>query len=44
MKKMKMGTGIAMIVMLAMAVGVIKAGQSEKIRSLVWSVKKPKAA
>ncbi len=44
MKKMKLRTGIAMIVMLAMAVGAIKAGQKEKIRSLVWSVKKPKAA
>lgn len=44
LKKMKLRVGLALIVMLSMAVGSIEAGQKEKIRSLVWSVKKPKAA
>ena len=44
LKKMKVRAGLALIVMLAMAVGSIEAGQKEKMRSLVWSVKKPKAA
>ncbi len=44
LKKMKTRTGIALIVMLSMAVGAIRAGQQERIRSLVWSVKKKKAA
>jgi hypothetical protein len=42
--KMKTRTGIALIVMLSMAVGAIHAGQKGKIRSLVWTVKKPRAA
>lgn len=40
--KMKLRVGLAMVVMLAMAVGSIKANQAYRMRSLVWSVKEPK--
>jgi hypothetical protein len=44
--KMELRVGLALIVMLAMAVGSIKSGQAYRMRSLVWSVKdrKRKAA
>lgn len=42
MAKMKLRTGLALIVMLAMAVGSIRSNQKHRMRSLVWSVKEPK--
>ncbi|SDL71015.1 hypothetical protein SAMN04488692_1081, partial [Halarsenatibacter silvermanii] len=35
LKKMKLKTGLSLLIMLAMAVGRIKEGQKNKIRSLV---------
>jgi len=37
LKKMKLRVGLALCVMMAMALGRAKENQSEKIRSLVWS-------
>jgi hypothetical protein len=42
MAKMKLRTGLALVVMLAMAVGSIRSNQEYRMRSLVWSVKEPK--
>ena len=36
-KKMELRCGLALVVMLAMAVGRIKENQKEKMRSLVWA-------
>ncbi len=44
LKKMKLRVGLALIVMLSMALGSIKEGRKERMRSLVWKVKPPKAA
>ncbi len=44
LKKMKLRVGLALIVMLSMALGSIKEGRKERIRSLVWKVKPPKTA
>ncbi len=38
LKKMKLKLSLALCVMLAMALGRTEENQSEKIRSLVWSV------
>lgn len=40
--KMKLRSGLALVVMLAMTVGVIEGKQPWRMRSLVWSVKEPK--
>ena len=40
--KMKLRSALALVVMLAMAVGAIRSKQAYKMRSLVWSVKEPK--
>jgi hypothetical protein len=40
--KMKLRSVLALVVMLAMAVGAIRSKQAYKMRSLVWSVKEPK--
>lgn len=44
MPKMRFRVGLALVVMLAMAVGAIEAKRREQMRSLVWSPKAPKAA
>ena len=44
LKKMKARVGIALVVMLAMALGSIKSGQKERMRSLVKPVRLPEAA
>lgn len=40
--KMQLRSGLALVVMLAMAVGSITSNQAYRMRSLVWSVKDPK--
>jgi hypothetical protein len=40
--KMKLRSGLALVVMLAMAAGAIPSSQAWRMRSLVWSVKEPK--
>ena len=37
-------SGYGRIARVAMALGAIRAGEREKIRSLAWTVKKPEAA
>jgi len=37
LKKMKVGVGLALCVMLAMALGRVKENQAKQMRSLVWS-------
>jgi hypothetical protein len=39
---MKLRTGLALTVMLSMAVGCMESNQAYRMRSLVWSVKEPK--
>lgn len=43
-KKMKLKSGLALVVMLAMALGSLKAGCQQNMRSLVWSGSKKLAA
>jgi len=43
-KKMKVRVGMALVVMLSMALGSIEMGQSDRMRSLVWSPTRRKAA
>jgi hypothetical protein len=43
-KKMKVRVGMALVVMLSMALGSIEMGQSDRMRSLVWSTTRRKAA
>ena len=40
--KMRMRVSLALVVMLSMAVGSIRAGKSWRMRSLVWAVRAPK--
>jgi hypothetical protein len=44
MAKMRMRVGMALVVMLAMALGSIEAGEQHRMRSLVWSTRLPRAA
>lgn len=44
MEKMRFRVGLALVVMLAMAVGAIESKRREQMRSLVWSPKARKAA
>jgi hypothetical protein len=44
MKKMEVRVGMALVVMLSMALGSIELGQPYRMRSLVWSTKMPRAA
>jgi len=44
MEKMRFRVGLALVVMLAMAVGAIESKRWEQMRSLVWSPKARKAA
>jgi len=44
MKKMEVRVGMALVVMLSMALGSIELGQPHRMRSLVWSTKMPRAA
>jgi len=43
-KKMKVRVGMALVVMLSMALGSIEMGQPDRMRSLVWSPTRRKAA
>jgi hypothetical protein len=42
--KMRLRVGMALVVMLAMALGSIEAGEQYRMRSLVWSTRLPRAA
>ncbi len=42
--KMRFRVGLALVVMLAMAVGAMESNRKEQMRSLVWSPKSRKAA
>ena len=44
MKKMRVRVGMALVVMLAMALGSIELGEQYRMRSLVWSTALPRAA
>ncbi len=44
MKKMRVRVGMALVVMLAMALGSIELGEQHRMRSLVWSTALPRAA
>ena len=44
LKKMRVRVGLALIVMLAMALGSIRRGHRHRMRSLVWSPKRLAAA
>ncbi len=44
MKKMKIRVGIALVVMLSMALGSIELGHADRMRSLVWSTTRRQAA
>ncbi len=44
MKKMQVRVGMALVVMLAMALGSIELGEQYRMRSLVWSTRLPRAA
>jgi len=44
MKKMRVRVGMALVVMVAMALGSIELGQKYRMRSLVWSTALPRAA
>jgi hypothetical protein len=44
MTKMRVRVGMALVVMLAMALGSIEVGEQYRMRSLVWSTRLPRAA
>ena len=44
MKKMQVRVGMALVVMLAMALGSIELGEQYRMRSLVWSTALERAA
>jgi hypothetical protein len=44
MNKMKVRLGIAFVVMLSMALGSIEMGKPDRMGSLVWSPRLPRAA